>query len=169
MEHTLSNTCTHHIFFSLPFHDSVDPHTHIFLYQLWKSTWRQNLLHSNRQRQNNAHRQKDKGRGRRMMTSHVVFDLLMDSLSSVNTLDLISCKKNCLQQDWPHTAPLCHVVNAFIQSTLLCHDCVFLPLWKEKKDNWTVLCRDTITTELWPAIQVNTDKMCYLKLCQNYF
>lgn len=30
-------------------------------------------------------------------------------------------------RDWPHTAPLCHVVDAFIQSAILCHDCIFFP------------------------------------------
>lgn len=30
-----------------------------------------------------------------------------------------------LIRDWPHTAPLCHVVDTFIQSALLCYDYIF--------------------------------------------
>lgn len=47
--------------------------------------------------------------------------------------------------DWPHTAPLCHVVDAFIQSTLLCHDCIFFPLREEQKADWTVLHGDALS------------------------
>lgn len=53
-----------------------------------------------------------------MLPSHVALDLLMYSLSSVNTRFNDQTKKyrpaGRLIRDWPRTAPLCHVVDAFI-------------------------------------------------------
>lgn len=53
-----------------------------------------------------------------MPPSLVALDLLMYSLSSVNTTFNEQSKKyrpaGRLIRDWPRTAPLCHVADAFI-------------------------------------------------------
>lgn len=53
-----------------------------------------------------------------MLSSHVALYLLTYSLSSVNTTFNEQTKKyrpaGRLIRDLPHTAPLCHVVDAFI-------------------------------------------------------
>lgn len=154
----------HTFLFPITFHDSVQPHTHTthaHTHQVWKSSWIFNARWVPTDAGRATHTDKriiNQGRGWEMIPSH---EALGSADGLFNSLQHILCQQsrfNKLQpeirpavrliRDRPHTAPLCHVVDAFIQSTLLCHDCLFFPSREERKANWTVLHRDALPTQL---------------------
>ncbi len=86
----------------------------------WK--WEGRTMHKDRQIIN-------QGRGWKMLPRYValLIDFLFCQQSYINELQKKMRPAARLIRDRPHTAPLCHVVDAFIQSVFLCHDCIFFP------------------------------------------
>lgn len=128
------------------------PHTHTHTQQVWKSSWIFNAWCVPTDAGRATHTDKqiiNQGRGWKMIPSHVALGSA-DGLCQQARFNKPQRKIRPaarLIRDWPHTAPLCHVVDAFIQSTLLCHDCICFPYGKNRKPIGRC-CVDALPTQL---------------------